>query len=116
MACSSSKNSDALKNFAPMFHVTILGSGSAGNCALIESATARVLLDGGLSAKQMRERLAVGYEPARDDRPWRAGEPLQPATWLETGTADGCQATTAADLATFLRFLMADRTGMAERG
>ena len=42
-----------------MFHVTILGSGSAGNCALIESPKTRLLLDGGLSAKQMRERLAV---------------------------------------------------------
>ncbi len=47
------------KSAGTMFHVTILGSGSAGNCALIESATARVLLDGGLSAKQMRERLAL---------------------------------------------------------
>jgi hypothetical protein len=51
-----------------MFYVTILGSGSAGNCALIESATARVLLDGGLSAKQMRERLALcGVNPVGID-------------------------------------------------
>ncbi|MEO6786241.1 MAG: MBL fold metallo-hydrolase [Chthoniobacteraceae bacterium] len=51
-----------------MFHVTILGSGSAGNCALVESATARVLLDGGLSAKQMRERLALcGVDPTGID-------------------------------------------------
>jgi len=51
-----------------MFHVTILGSGSAGNCALVESATARVLLDGGLSAKQMRERLALcGVNPIEID-------------------------------------------------
>jgi len=51
-----------------MFHVTILGSGSTGNCALVESSTARVLLDGGLSAKQMRERLAMcGVEPAGID-------------------------------------------------
>ena len=59
---------DARKNSAPMFHVTILGSGSAGNCALVESATARVLLDGGLSARQMRERLALcGVEPNQID-------------------------------------------------
>ena len=51
-----------------MFHVTILGSGSSGNCALVESATARVLLDGGLSAKQMRERLALcGVNPSEID-------------------------------------------------
>ncbi len=55
-------------NSAPMFHVTILGSGSAGNCALVESATARVLLDGGLSARQMRERLALcGVNPIEID-------------------------------------------------
>jgi len=42
-----------------MFHVTILGSGSAGNCALVESPKTRLLLDGGLNAKQMRERLAL---------------------------------------------------------
>lgn len=51
-----------------MFHVTILGSGSAGNCALVESSKARVLLDGGLSAKQMRERLALcGVNPIEID-------------------------------------------------
>jgi len=59
---------DARKNSAHMFHVTILGSGSAGNCALVESATARVLLDGGLSARQMRERLALcGVNPIEID-------------------------------------------------
>ena len=58
----------ARKNSGHMFHVTILGSGSAGNCALVESANARVLLDGGLSAKQMRERLALcGVNPIEID-------------------------------------------------
>ncbi|MEQ1860920.1 MAG: MBL fold metallo-hydrolase [Chthoniobacteraceae bacterium] len=47
-----------------MFHLTILGSGSAGNCALIETPGARLLIDGGLSAKQMVERLrACGVNP-----------------------------------------------------
>ena len=31
---------------------------------------------------EMRDRLALGYEPAHDDRPWAEGEPLAPATWL----------------------------------
>ena len=45
-------------------HVTILGSGSAGNCALVESAGARLLIDGGLSARQMVARLALcGVNP-----------------------------------------------------
>ncbi len=60
-----------------------------------------------------RPHLAVGYEPARDDVPWADGEPLAPATWLETGTADGSVAATAADLATFVRGLMSDDSGIA---
>ena len=64
---------------------------------------------------EMRDRLAVGYEPARDDRPWAEGEPLAPATWLETGTADGCLASTGADMAAFLRFLMTDDSGLVAR-
>jgi hypothetical protein len=36
-----------------MFFVTILGSGSAGNCALVETAQTRLLIDGGLSARQI---------------------------------------------------------------
>ncbi len=42
-----------------MFSVTILGSGSAGNCSLIETPGCRVLIDGGLSARQMVNRLAL---------------------------------------------------------
>jgi hypothetical protein len=58
----------ARKNSASMFHVTILGSGSAGNCALVESATTRVLLDAGLSARQLRERVALcGVKPEEID-------------------------------------------------
>ena len=64
---------------------------------------------------EIRDRLAVGYGPARDDRPWSEGAPLRAATWLVTGTADGSVAATAPDLATFLRFLMSDKTGIAER-
>ncbi len=39
--------------------VTILGSGSAGNCTLIESDTTRLLVDAGLSARQITQRLAA---------------------------------------------------------
>lgn len=47
-----------------MFSVTILGSGSAGNCAVVASERTRLLIDGGLSAKQMVARLsAAGVEP-----------------------------------------------------
>jgi phosphoribosyl 1,2-cyclic phosphodiesterase len=42
-----------------MFFVTILGSGSAGNCALVETPQCRLLIDGGLSARQIAVRLAL---------------------------------------------------------
>ena len=54
----------------------------------------------------VRPRLAVGYGPLYDDRPWWPGQPLAPATWLETDTADGCLAMTTVDLATYLRMLL----------
>jgi len=38
--------------------LTILGSGSAGNCAYLESGETRLLIDAGLSARQIRLRLA----------------------------------------------------------
>ena len=47
-----------------MLNITILGSGSSGNSALICAGETRLLVDAGLSAKQLRLRLeAVGVEP-----------------------------------------------------
>ena len=40
-------------------HVTVLGSGSAGNCTLIESETTAILVDAGLSARQILHRLQL---------------------------------------------------------
>lgn len=54
----------------------------------------------------LRERLMVGYGWRFDDRPNRSGDPVAPATWLETNTADGCIASTPGDLAAYLRMLM----------
>jgi len=43
---------------------TILGSGSAGNCAYLETAEARILVDAGFSTRQIRTRLAsIGKAP-----------------------------------------------------
>jgi phosphoribosyl 1,2-cyclic phosphodiesterase len=43
---------------------TILGSGSNGNCAYLETPTTRLLIDAGFSAKQIRARLAqIGRTP-----------------------------------------------------
>jgi phosphoribosyl 1,2-cyclic phosphodiesterase len=44
--------------------LTILGSGSAGNCAYVESAETRILIDAGFSGRQIRQRLAaIGRVP-----------------------------------------------------
>ncbi|HEV2391514.1 MAG TPA: MBL fold metallo-hydrolase [Verrucomicrobiae bacterium] len=44
--------------------LTILGSGSGGNCAYLETAEARVLIDAGFSLRQIRKRLAsIGRIP-----------------------------------------------------
>ena len=40
-------------------HFTILGSGSSGNCAYVETAEARILVDAGFSPLQIRKRLAT---------------------------------------------------------
>lgn len=51
-----------------MFNVTILGSGSAGNCALVRTDRCRLLVDGGLSARQIAVRLAnAGVEASALD-------------------------------------------------
>jgi CubicO group peptidase (beta-lactamase class C family) len=56
----------------------------------------------------IRDRIAIGYQPAIDDQPWNDGEPLAPAPWLQTDTADGSVAASATDMAAYLRWLMAD--------
>ncbi len=44
--------------------LTILGSGSAGNCAYLESPQTRILVDAGFSLRQIRNRLAtIGRTP-----------------------------------------------------
>ena len=45
-------------------HLTILGSGSAGNCAYLEAGETRLLIDAGFSGRQIRQRLAgIGRSP-----------------------------------------------------
>lgn len=44
--------------------LTILGSGSAGNCSYLETAETRILVDAGFSPRQIRSRLAtIGRAP-----------------------------------------------------
>lgn len=47
-----------------MLHVTVLRSGSSGNCSLVEFGETRILVDAGLSAKRIAELLSeVGVTP-----------------------------------------------------
>ena len=77
-----------------------------------EIIRARVLDPLGMSATEpaithdIRARLAVGYEYLHDDRLSHSRSLLAPATWLETETADGSIASTAADMCAFVRLLM----------
>ena len=56
--------------------------------------------------QEMRPRLAQCMVPAFDDRPWRVGDPLVPATWIDSAEADGCVCCSAGDLAAYLRAIM----------
>jgi phosphoribosyl 1,2-cyclic phosphodiesterase len=51
-----------------MVHLTVLGSGSSGNCAVVSTGETTLLLDAGLSAKQIGVRLvAVGLSADKLD-------------------------------------------------
>ncbi len=45
-----------------MVRLTILGSGSGGNCALLATARTRILFDAGFSRRETRRRLALSGE------------------------------------------------------
>jgi D-alanyl-D-alanine carboxypeptidase len=60
---------------------------------------------------ETRKRLAVGYEAFYSDRPSTPGRPFATATWLEYVAADGSIASTAADMAAYIRMLMSRGEG-----
>ncbi len=48
----------------PVAQLTVLGSGSGGNCAYLETGETRLLIDAGLSGRQIRQRLlTIGRTP-----------------------------------------------------
>jgi hypothetical protein len=63
---------------------------------------------------ETREKEATGYCGIYDDRPEHTSHKLVPAIWAEYGTGDGCVASTAADMAIYLRMLM--NRGQGPRG
>ena len=64
---------------------------------------------------ETRKRAAVGYRSFYDDRPEHREHGLVPALWTEYGVGDGCQASTAGDMAVYLRMLMNQGAGPAGR-
>ena len=55
---------------------------------------------------ETRRQTATGYCPFYDDRPEHPSHGVAPAIWGEFGTGDGCQVSTAEDMATYLRMLL----------
>ena len=53
-----------------------------------------------------RPQLAMGYKRQFDDRPWRSGMPVYPATWLETSSGAGSIVMDIADMLGFAEFLL----------
>ncbi|MFV2044620.1 MAG: serine hydrolase domain-containing protein [Anaerolineales bacterium] len=56
--------------------------------------------------QEIRRQLAVGYEASYDDRPMAPDRALVPATWVEYTGADGCIASTPADMAAYVRMFL----------
>ena len=65
---------------------------------LAMTATAPVI------AHRGRHGMATGYVPLHDERPFRHGDTLIPAPWMEYGVGDGSQVSTAEDMARYVRF------------
>jgi|tagenome__1003787_1003787.scaffolds.fasta_scaffold20989779_11 D-alanyl-D-alanine carboxypeptidase len=60
----------------------------------------------------LRGSLAVGHVPGKE--PWRPGEALVTAPWVEYGSADGSVASTAGDLAAYLRMFLNRGAGVLD--
>lgn len=63
---------------------------------------------------ETHKRAVTGYCGVYDDRPEHPSHGLVPAMWSEYGTGDGCQVSTAGDMACFLRMLI--NRGRGPRG
>ena len=53
-----------------------------------------------------RHRMATGYAPLHDDRPYRRNDTPVPATWMEYAVGDGSPAATAGDIARYMRLFL----------
>lgn len=59
----------------------------------------------------LRPELAVGYKRQFDDRPWRSGMRVFPATWLESSSGAGSIVMDVADMLGFAEFLLCTWNG-----
>jgi CubicO group peptidase (beta-lactamase class C family) len=64
---------------------------------------------------ETRKHMAMGYHHFFDDRPARSDPDLLPAPWHEYGTGDGSPASTAGDMAIYLRMLLNCGQGARQR-
>ncbi|MGH9882348.1 MAG: serine hydrolase domain-containing protein, partial [Pyrinomonadaceae bacterium] len=85
-----------------------------------ESLRQRVLEPLGMTASaptimnEIRERMAMGYGPLQDDRPFPLKGKLAEAPWLEVAEPAGSVAATAKDMAAYLQMLL--NRGVGPRG
>jgi len=80
--------------------------------ALSEVIQSRLLSPLGMTSShpattlETRAQAATGYCGFYDDRPEHPSHAVVPALWGEYGTGDGCEVSTAADMAIYLRMLL----------
>jgi CubicO group peptidase (beta-lactamase class C family) len=73
-----------------------------------------MVLSAPVISNPLRPRMAVGYAPEFEDRPFPLRGKLAEAPWIEVDTAAGGVASTAVDMVAYMRMLLnrgADRTG-----
>jgi CubicO group peptidase (beta-lactamase class C family) len=63
----------------------------------------------------LRPRMAVGYAPEFEDRPFPARGSLAEAAWIEVDTAAGGVASTASDMVAYMRMLISRGAGPGAR-
>jgi hypothetical protein len=77
-----------------------------------DALAARVLKPLGMTASSpvitnaLRPRMAVGYAPEFEDRPFPARGPLAEAAWIEVDTAAGGVASTPSDMVAYMRMIL----------
>jgi CubicO group peptidase (beta-lactamase class C family) len=86
-----------------------------------ESLQRRVLEPLGMTSSSaiitndIRDRLAIGYGPLKDDRPFPLKGPIGEAPWIEVSEAAGSVAATAKDMSAYLQMLLNRGAGPRSR-